>query len=285
MITFQGRQNIIKTADTIERKAHCVYPHISFSNLRKRYINAYHVSDFSFKTLPAYFENIAIKLHKMRKALRSSDEYYSQLVYCMQDKKVGNCFEEAMLAQLIGKINGQKNIYVGEIYMKKENVDKDIKIDHTVAFITQKKINKDKMYSFRNKEAVIIDPWLGITDFADNYFTKLKNDFVKFFHEIPDRDFLLYMIGTDSKNIKEFRNRRRESCQAVNFSIKQASNQTLSKNSEGFFKTFFPELVIKNYEKIKLPEVTKSKQLKKKKVYNIIDTYLTLKGKIFGNKH
>ena len=281
MITFQGRQNIINTAGTIERKAHSVYPHFSFSKLKKRYTSAYHISEFSFRTLPAYFEKIGVKLEQMRKSLRSSNDYFSQLVYCMQDKKVGNCFEEAMLAQLIGKINGQKNIYVGEIYMKKENVDKDIKIDHTVAFITQEKINKDKMYSFRNKEAVIIDPWLGITDFADNYFTKLKNDFAKFFHEIPDRDFLLYMIGTDSKNIKEFKSRRRESCQGVNFSIKQSCDRNLSKTSKEVFKTFFPELIIENYEKITLPQITKSKQLKKKKVYNIIDTYLTLKEKIF----
>ena len=194
MITFQGRQDIIKSADIIERRAHSVYPHTSLSKLRKRCIDVYNIAEHSSKPAPLFFQKILIRTNQLRSALRQSDSFFSDLIYGMQDKKVGNCFEEASLAQLIGKVNGQKNIYVGDILVEKENIEGKRKIDHAVAFITDKKIEIGKSYSFKNKDAIIIDPWLGIADFAENYFTKLKNNFCKFFKELPDQDSLLYLL-------------------------------------------------------------------------------------------
>ncbi len=263
MITFQGRQDIIKSADIIERRAHSVYPHTSLSKLRKRCIDVYNIAEHSSKPAPLFFQKIFIRTNQLRSALRQSNSFFSDLIYGMQDKKVGNCFEEAALAQLIGKVNGQKNIYVGDILVEKENIEGKRKIDHAVAFITDKKIEIGKSYSFKNKDAIIIDPWLGIADFAENYFTKLKNNFCKFFKELPDQDFLLYLIGSDSKNIKEFRKGRKSSCQNVDFSIRLASNFPWNKKKQNLYESFFPELVIKEYKKIELPKTAKSKSIEK----------------------
>ena len=263
MISFQARQDIIKSADIIERRAHSVYPHTSLSKLRKRYIDAYNISEYSSEPAPMFFQKIYMKTNQLRGALRQSDSFFSDLIYGMQDKKVGNCFEEAALAQLIGKVNGQKNIYVGDILVEKENVEGKRKIDHAVAFITDRKIEIGKSYGFKNKDAVIIDPWLGIADFAENYFTKLKNNFCKFFKELPNQDFLLYLIGTDSKDIKEFRKGRKAACQNMDFSIRPASNFHWDKKKQILYKSFFPELVIKEYKKIELPKTTKSKSFEK----------------------
>ena len=254
MITFQGRQLPIQYAEIIERKAHNVYPHVSSSKLNTRCEHAY--SNHSIAR--NFFDEIRIettaKLRELRSKLRKSDTFYADLVYGLQDQKVGNCFEEACLAELIGKMNGQKNIYVGDIFVEKENVENKRKIDHTVAFITNKKIKPGKEYYFKNKDAVIIDPWLGITDYADKYFTKLRNHFKGYFKEIPDQDFLEYLIGADSKNVKEFREGRKNSCQGLKFNIKLAHNLDLNKARKKLYKVFFPELVIKKYKKIELPK-------------------------------
>ena len=146
MITFQGRQLPIQYAEIIERKAHNVYPHVSSSKLNTRCEHAY--SNHSIAR--NFFDEIRIettaKLRELRSKLRKSDTFYADLVYGLQDQKVGNCFEEACLAELIGKMNGQKNIYVGDIFVEKENVENKRKIDHTVAFITNKKIKPGKEY-------------------------------------------------------------------------------------------------------------------------------------------
>lgn len=88
-------------------------------------------------------------------------------------KGLGNCAEEAKLAELIGKISGIKNIYSGSIFAGKGFAK------HDVAFITDKEIKENKKYQFKNKEALIIDPWLGITEFAGNYFKTIKTNFSK----------------------------------------------------------------------------------------------------------
>ena len=61
-------------------------------------------------------------------------------------KGLGNCYEEAKLAELIAKINGQKNIYSAKLYAGK-GLPK-----HELAFITDEKVCADKFYKFKNKE-------------------------------------------------------------------------------------------------------------------------------------
>jgi len=264
MITFEARQKPLQYAGIIERKAHNIYPHISCSKLDKRYIHAYSEHKFPVDVLDRIYEKVIVKLRELRAGLRNTDVFYTDLIYGLQEKKVGNCFEEAVLAELIGKLNGQKNIYVGNIFVKKENVENKRKIDHCVAFITDKKIQPKEEYSFKNKEAIIIDPWLGITDYADKYFTQLKNHFRKYFDELPNQDFLEYLIGSESKNSEEFRQGRKNSCQDLKFNIELAHNLNLNTSKQKVYKSFFPELVIKKYKKIKLAEPNKTKPIAKK---------------------
>ncbi len=264
MITFEGRQKTIQTAYTIGLKAHNIYPHVSSSQVKKRYFKANNISEFSQKPLPEFYNKISEKVIELREILKNNNSKICDFIYAMQDKKVGNCFEEALLAEIIGKLNGQKNIYVGNIFVKKENVPEKKSIDHSVAFITNKRIKSKKEYEFKNKEAIIIDPWLGITDFASNYFTQLKNHFKNSFKELPDQDFLEYLIGTESKNIKEFRDGRRNSCQDLKFNIESVETFPIDKLKQKIYKAFFPELVIKKYKKIELPKLTNQKSIAKK---------------------
>ena len=252
MITFKSRQLPIQYAEIIERRAHNVYPHVSSSKLNTRCKYVYTNQICTENIFDILYIKTTAKLRELRSKLRKTNTFYADLIYGLQDQKVGNCFEEACLAEFIGKLNGQKNIYVGDIYAGKENAENKRKIDHTVAFITNKKIKPGKEYYFKNKDAVIIDPWLGITDYADEYFLQLKNYFRNFFEELPGQDLSEYLTGTDSKNAKKFREGRKNSCQRIKFNIKLAHNLDLSKNKKSLFKLFFPELVIKKYKKVKL---------------------------------
>ncbi len=253
MITFEGRQKVLKTADIIGRKASGTYQHISGSKLDYRYHKAYHIKEPSFKPLPEYITKIASKINKMRDKIDAAWYYYSALVKEVKKKKVGNCFEDAMLAELIGHINGQDNIHMGNIYVKKQNVQNQKSIGHAVAFITNKKISKDHSYKLKGKEAIIIDPWLNIVDYAGNYFTKIRNQYRECFENLPDQDFLEYLIGVDSKSVKDYRECKKNSCQHLDFSIKPAHMIYWDKDREEFYRSKFPEFIIDDYQKINLP--------------------------------
>ena len=160
MISFKSRNEHIRIADIITRKAHSQYPHISVS--RNHYlINKSDVNRFFLENMDIR-DSLKLASHRMNIEMDEKNSY-SHIINCLQNG-LGNCFEESKLAELIAKINGQKNIYVGKIFAGR-GFEK-----HEVAFITNKKIEPNKKYSFRNKEALIIDPWLGVTEYAGNYF-------------------------------------------------------------------------------------------------------------------
>ena len=265
MINFQGRQQVFKPADIIARKAHETYPHISGSMLDVRYHEAYHIKKPSFRPLPKFLTKIIEKINKSRNKIQGSLYYFAAIIKEIKRTGAGNCFEESMLAELIGHINGQNNIYTGNVLVKKQNVENQKSIGHAVAFITNKKIRWDKDYKFKGKDAVIIDPWLGITDYAGNYFTKIRNQYRKYFEEIPNQDFLEYLIGTESKNVKDYRKHKNNSCQHIDFIINPAHMIYWDKEREDYYKSLFPELVIENYQKINLPA---KKKLKQKTAYS-----------------
>lgn len=261
MITFQGRQQALKNADMIGRKVSGTYPHISGSKLCLRYCDAHHIQKNSLQPLPKFIEKVVVTINKYRSKINHSRYYYSAMVNEVKKKKVGNCFEDAMLAELIGHINGQDNIHIGNLFVKKQRVKKTKALDHAVAFITDKNINNNNEYKFKNKEAIIIDPWLNIVDFAGNYFTKLKNQYRNCFDNLPNQDFLEYLVSQDSKNVKEFRQNKKNSCQHLAFSIRPAHSICWDKEREDYYKSCFPELFINNYEKIVL---TQNKKVKRK---------------------
>ena len=214
MISFRSRNEHIRMADIITRKAHSQYPHISVS--RNHYlINKSEVNRFFWKNMDMR-DSLKLASHRMNIEMDEKNSY-KHIINCLQNK-LGNCSEESKLAELIAKINGQKNIYVGKIFAGK-GFEK-----HEVAFITNKKIEPNKKYSFKSKEALVIDPWLGVTEYAGNYFKLIKTKFGD----------LLDIRGNSKPKIK------------ADFSGK------LSTKKINELKNKYPELMIKNYKKIVL---------------------------------
>lgn len=169
MITFTSRQKEIRNADLITRKAHSVYPHISESRV-SAIISKDKVKELFWGQMSMEY---ALKFAGERLKMECDEKnLYAHVIEALKNG-LGNCAEEAKLAELIGKINGIKNIYSGSVFAGKGFAK------HDVAFITNEEIKPNKKYKFKKKDALIIDPWLGITEFAGNYFKIIKTNFAK----------------------------------------------------------------------------------------------------------
>lgn len=214
MITFKSRQKNIRTADFITRKAHSEYPHVSISRINS-VIEKDKVKDFLWGQMAL---NYACRFLKERYKMESDTKNLYKYVIEAMKNGIGNCSEEAKLAELIAKINGQKNIYSGRIFAGKGYAK------HEVAFITDKKIEPDKLYNFKNKEAIILDPWLGITEFAGEYFKSIKTTY----------GCLLNIRSNSKPKVM------------ADFSAK------LNPKKIGELKKGYPQLIIKGFKKIKL---------------------------------
>ena len=246
MITFNGNRQILKSAQLLESRARNTYPHISTSKIRT------HIG-YDTKT-PSFLERIKKDYSLIRRMIKESGEYYTALIYSLSFGKIGNCTEDAMLTELLGKINGQQNIYTGCIRIKK---DKDAKfLDHVVAFITDKPIEHNKECQFKNKEAIIIDPWLGVSDFAENYFTKLKTIYRKIFMYHKNKAYGTFtndnlaneLIRAESNTVKEFKSKKKDFFPKTELSIVPFTTLNLDSERLEELKTCFPELVINQYK-------------------------------------
>ena len=244
MITIQGNRQIIKSAQLLESKARNIYPHLSTSRIKLRFNQD--------EQKPEYYQALANKITKSRKMIRNSHDFYSSVIYALQELKIGNCTEEAIFAELLGRINGQNNIYSGSIFINDVKKNKKM-LNHAVAFITDKNIENGKDIFLKNKDAIIIDPWLNITDFAGSYYTKIMSTFRDIFKNLPKTNpFLNALAKAESKTPKEFNNYIREYDTPIKLSITPFIDNTLKNTPVEYLREFFPELTIKNYKKINL---------------------------------
>ena len=212
MITFESRQKVIRNADLITRRAHSLYPHVSESRIVSM-IGEDKVKDLFWGNMSLRY---ALKFAAQRYNMEIDEKNLYRYVLESLQGGLGNCSEEAKLAELIARINGQKNVYSGKIFAGKGFAK------HEVAFITDKEIKPDKKYHFKNKDALIIDPWLGVTDFAGRYFKSLTKHYAK---------------------VLQIRGNAKPSLQA-DFSSK------LTPKKLGDLKKGHPELIIRNYRPI-----------------------------------
>lgn len=199
-MTF-GMKEILKPAAIIQHKAKQTYQHISPHVLQTKYGKN------------QYLDGLTKLLHWFRRDLDCCDKPAKKLIEQLkQGKKLGNGGEETMLATIIGRMNGQKNIYTG-------NIDG---LDHGVSFITNKKVKDGMSMMLKDKDAIIIDPQLGITDYVGNYLSKLK--------ETLNHPFK----------------------QKTGISIKPVDNIRISDTQVMGLRTDYPELLIKDYKTINL---------------------------------
>lgn len=219
MITFESRHKAIRSADIITRKAHNQYPHISPTKIGAM------IGDDKVKHL--FFNDMnfqySMKMLNLRMKYENNEKkLYSTIIDGMKNLRIANCYEEAKMAELIGKVNGQNNIYSATLFYKKQPF-------HEVAIITDKEILPDKKCDLQGKSAIILDPWLNTTCFAGEYFTKLKTNFKKFFPELRNADGVKIKLKPNLSNLPS------------SYRIKQLKRDN-------------PELIMPKFKKINLGE-------------------------------
>ena len=229
MVTFKSRQEIIRSASTIERRAHSVYPHISPTRAvcqANSLLGIKKWEDINCKYLHEVNGNLSILRMFIDNVRHTASD---MAITCLKNNKVGNCGEEAILARIIGKLSGQRNIYTGNLIAISQKEKSAKPTGHAVAFITDSPVFDNCPKTFSQKEAVIIDPWLGITDVAGNYFNKLKNAFKNNFA----------MLDSDKAKDINFR--------VIPFDTTRLKGEKLLE-----YRDTNPELVIKNYKRAEI---------------------------------
>ena len=101
-------------------------------------------------------------------------------LYFLSKYKMGNCYESAIGAKIILKLNGVSN---SEVIALKDIAGDSV---HTVCVFN---IDGSKFNGF-NKKSIIIDPWIGKADFANNIMQTYRNEYSNYFlfeeKEFPD---------------------------------------------------------------------------------------------------
>ena len=159
--TSFGMRKELKAFEIIQRKAKTVYPHISPYYMQESMCCESSVNNKFYK----YICDLQKKLDYFRyNVLSDSRSLHKDIVDNLKNGlKLGNSYEEAKLASIIGKINGHKNVYTA-------NIDG---LDHAICVISPKPIKEGKS-QILDKKSIVVDPQLGLTDYADNYFVRLK---------------------------------------------------------------------------------------------------------------
>ena len=188
---FTARCPQIREAQLVCQKVNTTYPHISVSKIRSniRELGIRHgiltkeqkVSSLKFlcpdsprnKAFLRFYKfgtRISEKLYYIRKAWGNSQNIdaltVDKVLWLFKKHKLGNCGEEAYAAAALLRQRGYKNVYTVPITKNRE------RIDHAVCIY-----NFDDS-PFENKitnKTIIIDPWIGKTDFAHNIFREYKN--------------------------------------------------------------------------------------------------------------
>ena len=201
--SFKGRCPQIKDAQWVCHVVNTAYPHVSTTRfsapmykLKKENPGLYSrfldknpfnfVDPFNFKELKlvAMFDwqrRLIDKLNRVRKewqyGFKTDFRRVNNLIGQLKYNKIGNCGEDAMLAEAILKINGVDNACTAGL--KAGNS----KIDHSVCVFNRDGSHFDGTIT---KNTIVVDPWLGTADFASNMFLKYKNLCKKYFFNIKD---------------------------------------------------------------------------------------------------
>ena len=246
MISFKSRNEHIREVDRITRMVNTVYPHISESKSRRKinnFCDTHYPLDICYKFNNLCFRN-SLKLDNLRYRSGNGIDAFRNIIDMLKNKKIGNCYEESVIAQIIGKINGIKNIYPSKIYFNKNISGYQTQLDHVVAIITDKPFEKEHKYNFKNKDAIVIDSWLGITEYVGNYIRRLKTDFIDMFPNIPDSRYSIKNLAGNSQNINQFKQGRKKIFKP-DFSFMLHHEDVLPEEYVEKLKEEYPELVIK----------------------------------------
>lgn len=246
MINFKSKNIAIKNADRITRAANSIYPHISESKNRKK-ISHFQTINFPneicYKLSNLGWKN-TVKIDKLRYRSGEGIDLFRNIIDMLKNNRIGNCYEESILAQIIGKINGINNIYPSKIFFNRNSSGCQSQLDHVVAIITDKPFKNGYKYNLKKKDAIVIDTWLGITEYIGDYIRRIKTDFIELFPGIPDYEYSRKNIVRMSDNIDQFKQKRKKIFKP-DFSFMLHDEGVITDEYVKKLKEEYPELILK----------------------------------------
>lgn len=136
---------------------------------------------------------------KYRKKYKNmSMSLLAKTLMMLEQNKIGNCLEDAILAELICKMNGIHNATLATLL----NGSLEKQLDHSVCVF-----NKDgsKFSGLITNNTIIIDPWTEKADFAKNMIPFYKNTMTESFNVNSDTNITLYPVETIFLTEKEMK--------------------------------------------------------------------------------
>ncbi len=116
-----------------------------------------------------------------------------KMIGYIKNQKIANCMEDAILTNMVLKMNGVKN--AARIHMYNLVNGKEKIIDHAVCIVNPPNLplQKGKL----NPKSIIVDSWSGKCDYADNMLTYYRNLKGKFFRVKKLKDVVYEPILED----------------------------------------------------------------------------------------
>lgn len=176
---FTSRNPSVRQADRICRMVNSQFPAISTSKLSKKIGNSP-----KYKKFYSYIFDLSHKINsKVRDkvALVKNDiiARYKKIAELVQKERLANCDEYTRLASLICSANNIKSQPLIVKYLSNKNLDVKPCNHVALALIPEDELIVDERMS-NLKDVIIIDPWLGIADYAPNVALKYKNIFPEY---------------------------------------------------------------------------------------------------------
>lgn len=121
-------------------------------------------------------------------------------------KKMGNCQENAVMAELVMKLNGFKNASSCLFYEPTDSINK-IKSYHAACIFN---LDDSRVEQLINNKTIIIDPWLGKADFANNMLKYYANE-CKDILPMPEKEKVkilpIHLVYLTHSGLEEYKNK------------------------------------------------------------------------------
>lgn len=177
---FTSRNSAVKQADKICRMVKNEFPSISSSRIPARCM-----ADKKYYKFRNLFLRTEEKLKNFVRVFTSNseekNEHYMFLTETVKNSKVANCGELAKLAHLICSVNGIKSYPITIDIANKKDKDNNYNL-HAVLAVPTKKDDFGFNKMSKEKDLIIIDPWLGFADYAQNIEQKYRSLFPSCFN-------------------------------------------------------------------------------------------------------
>ncbi|MBR5554634.1 hypothetical protein IKU74_01340 [bacterium] len=223
-IHFGARAKVIRDADKICRAVNTRFPHIS-PTYRSREVasnilglidesnNSFQNSttkakekyDDYFKKVGAYVTvNTKLEASREKRIINNGVvDYFSKLIVALRRDQLANCAELSEIALLMCKNKKFDDVRIFSLeafekFDSKNQCHKNLaKSGCDIENVSAIDLDHVAVSFQHGGKTIVVDPWLGIADFADNYKTIIKTLYKNFFIDLKDSHSLRFKFDND----------------------------------------------------------------------------------------